>query len=85
MVVWENMEGQSTPWPDFDTWRMCYGHEEFYEWQKGVQVDLEMTKTWDWMKGRIKERPEAEELKAVREEGEEGGHEGHEGHEGHWG
>ncbi|KAF1975999.1 hypothetical protein BU23DRAFT_436386, partial [Bimuria novae-zelandiae CBS 107.79] len=33
MVVWEYVQGQSEPWPDFDTWRMCVDHGAFYEWQ----------------------------------------------------
>ncbi|OAG07619.1 uncharacterized protein CC84DRAFT_1090023 [Paraphaeosphaeria sporulosa] len=77
MVVWEYVQGQSKPWPDFDAWRMCYGHEKFYEWQKGEQVDLERTKTWDWTKARIKERPEVEEMRAERRKGGESQHEGH--------
>lgn len=91
MVVWEWMEGQHEPWPDFNTRRQCQGHEEFYEWQKREQVNLEKIKGWDWKKGRGKERPELEQLRALRESSgaKDSEHSGahtsaHAGHDSHW-
>ena len=92
MVIWEWMEGQDEPWPDFVTERQCQDHASFYEWQKGEQVDVELIKGVDWSKGRGKERPELAQLRALREGGEKesgehkghGGHGGHGGHDSHW-
>lgn len=81
MVLWEFVEGNDYPWPDFDTWRKCYGHERFYDWQKSVKVDLEPSKTWDWTKGRVRERPAMEQLQMA---GKKEGETQHAGHEGHW-
>lgn len=90
MVIWEWMEGQEEPWPDFVTERKCQDHGAFYEWQKREQVDVELIKGVDWREGRGRERPELEQLRAFREggggkgNGEHVGHGGHGGHGGHW-
>jgi hypothetical protein len=54
MVLWEWVEGQDVPDPDFGVKRMCVDHGKFRKWMDKKDVDRDIMRGWNekWDGGR---------------------------------